>query len=68
MSNGSSDGDALVVAEIDREAGVFQRPGQIQRPQRHVQLALDLLAVAHEEHVQVDERDVGGHGCGLLWR
>ncbi len=53
--------DALVVAEIDREAGVLQGAGQVQRPQRDVQLALHLLAVAHEEHVQVDQGDVG-HG------
>ena len=58
-------GAGLVIAEIHLEAGVLQRAGEIQAAERHVQLALDLLAVAHEEHVQVDQRDVG-HSPFLL--
>ena len=57
--------DALVIAEVNLEAGVFQGPCQVERPQRDVQLALHLLAVAHEEHVQVDQGDVGRHAMLL---
>ena len=52
-------GDRLVVAEIDGQSGVFQGPRQVERSQRHVQFPFHLFAEAHEEHVQVDQGDVG---------
>ena len=53
--------DALVVAEIDRQAGVLQGPGQVERPSGTCSSRSTSSPYAHEEHVQVDQRDVGGH-------
>jgi hypothetical protein len=45
----------LVIPKINSEARPLQRPSQIQAAERDVAFALNLLSVAYEEQVEVDE-------------
>jgi hypothetical protein len=45
----------LVISKINGEARRLQRPSQIEAAESDVAFALDLLSIAYEEQVEVDE-------------